>query len=179
TAISDMLGEGTIPFLRSVYGYTTYIQGAEHWITAAYPFYMQKVDYLGAPPGPIVPYGDPAMELKTEIWDPGYFLDVLIEGIGVRLASIAAIDPVFRSTGYDRTNLRHIYGGLKTFIENWEKSFLQTTVDGPLDPTFHFIYNPYDQSPNAIPMGFIDPVSGVAAFAPRWNEGFDLLYSSP
>jgi hypothetical protein len=145
-------GWADIPFRRSVYEYAP---GTNHWLDVAYPFYM--ISSTGAP---IPSYGDPDQEMKTRIFDPGYYLDVLVRAIGIRVATLAAMEPAFRSTGYDRDNLRAIYTGLGDFIDKWNKSMLTTTVAGPLDTGFGKLSNPLVYQPNGIPMGAVDPVSG-------------------
>ena len=170
TTIGDMLspGWGDIPFRRSVYGYTP---GTNHWLDVAFPFYMTRSN--GAP---MPSYGSPGEEMKTRIFDPGYYLDVLIRAIGLRIATLAAMEPAFRSTGYDRDNLRDIYKNLGDFIDKWNASFLLTAIEGPLDPTFGKLSNPLVYQPSGIPMGVVDPVSGVASFESHFNIGFALLF---
>lgn len=157
TLIQNMLspGWGDIPFRRSVYNYAP---GTNHWLDIAFPFHMTKSNGASVPS-----YGSPDEEMKTRIFDPGYYLDVLIRAISLRIATLATMEPAFRSTGYDRENLRTIYFGLGEFIDKWNASFLLTTIEGPLDPTFGMLSNPLVYQPSGIPMGVVDPVSGGPA----------------
>ncbi|HET9282804.1 MAG TPA: hypothetical protein VFR24_12655 [Candidatus Angelobacter sp.] len=187
TAVLQMLTEfGAIPFLRSTYGYT-YTPPAEpsHWIDYAYGIYMSQMN--GAP----VAYAIPSQELQAQIWDPGYYLDVLVRAIQARISAISVTEPAFRSTGFERNDLRHIWLGLNEFISKWQASMLQTRIVGPIDPELvpggspgpglpssgpgHPVHHPYGTQ-NKIPMGIVDPVSGVTAFEPDYNTGFQLGY---
>ena len=184
---------GEIPFRRKVYGghpspHTYLNQTPEHWTEYAFPSWMQTTK------------GDPvalgaALDLGATIWDPGYYLDVLIEAVGARLAALAALEPAFRSTGYDRDDLRAIHRGLTAFVARWEQSLFKTIVVGPLDPQpdpfgDHRIHHPWlsvsEQLPSAwtavgqqpaLPLGAVDPVSGVTAFDPFWREGLLLHFN--
>jgi hypothetical protein len=179
-AIEEMLApvNGEIPFMRSTYGYQeTY--PPTHWIAATLPFYMLRSD--GAP----IDYRDANKELGTMIWDPGYYIDVLFEAIGVRIAALAALEPAFRSTGYDRESLREMYAGIVGFIDRWNRSFFLTRIAGPIDPAVdpfsgghRIAINPYEawSSPESmsIPLGVVDPVSGMFVLEPKYSDGFAL-----
>lgn len=188
------LSRGDIAFVRQTYGgfpspHTYVNELPQHWTDYAFPLWMTTTG--GVP----VENGN-AVDLASRIWDPGYYIDVLIEAIGVRIAALTALEPAFRSTGQDRGDLRAIHIGLKTFVDKWEQSLYKTTVVGPLDPQVdmlgqHRIYHPWivpDESalgantsganPPALPLGVIDPISGVAAFDPFWRDGLVMHYDS-
>lgn len=177
------LGTGTIPFMRTTYGgQPTYSKPfyfdplPVHWTAYARPLWMQTTD------GKPVTIGD-YPDLQSLIWDPGYYLDVLIDAIGVLIASLTALEPAFRSTAFDRPYLRDIASGLSAFIDKWERSMLITNVVGPLDPApGHAIHHPWAGDnvldPPGLPIGAIDPVTGVTAFDPLWREGFDMIFDA-
>lgn len=170
-ALEEMLAPrwGDIPVRRATYGYQP---GVFHWLDGAYAFYMQTTAGV-----PVPDYGWSENELKMRIFDPGYYLDVLVNALVVRTASLAALEPAFRSTGYDRENLRTLYAMLGAFIDKWNQSFLRTTVEGPIHPVFGNLSNLLVYQPRGIPMGVIDPVSGVASFVPEFSKGFALHWN--
>lgn len=174
-----------IAFLRQVYGYGEKTWPPSHWVDMATPFYMRRSDGTG------VDYADPSKDLAATIWDPGHYLDILIPAIAVRLAALEVTEPAFRSTGYDRSNLKDIYNGLDQFIQKWNNSFFVTNIIGPIDPTpepytgFHkMAQNPLYDDPSknllnyrvegapSIALGCIDPVSGIAILDPAYADGF-------
>jgi hypothetical protein len=181
TAILQMLAipYGSIPFLRSTYGYSyTPPDEPTHWIDYAIPLYMSQSD--GTP----VAYAAPGQELQAMIWDPGYYIDVLIQAIETRISALTVTEPGFRSTAFDRDDLRHIYMGLEAFIREWEHSMMRTRIVGPIDPglavggpsgTGHPLHHPWGEQ-NKIPMGVVDPVSGVSVFQPNYSDGFQLWF---
>ncbi len=196
TAINAMLGIGTgdIAFMRQTYGghpsgYVYQNQIPDHWTDYAMPLWMETTG--GRP----VSNGD-AADLASRIWDPGYYIDVLFEAITLRVAALAALEPGFRSTGQDRDDLRAIYAGLSLFVDTWDSNFLRTKIVGPLDPLDdingrHRIYHPWispgssylgpdmsQTTPPALPLGVIDPVSGVTAFDPFWRDALVLFYNT-
>jgi hypothetical protein len=188
------LSRGDIAFVRQTYGgfpspHTYVNELPQHWTDYAFPFWMTTTQ--GVP----VENAN-GVDLASRIWDPGYYIDVLIEAIGVRIAALTALEPAFRSTAQDRGDLRAIHVGLKGFIDKWEQSLFKTTVVGPLDPQTdmlgeHRIHHPWigpdpltlsqpttGAYPPALPLGVIDPVSGVTAFDPFWRDGLVLSYRS-
>ena len=184
-AINPMLAlsAATIRFQNATYGGRPtpvhYLnEMPEHWTAYAFPTWMTTTG------GESVNYGS-VMDLEASIFDPGYYLDVLIDAIGVRIAALAATEPAFKSTGFDRHNLHTIYGGLRELVAAWEKSFIKTNIVGPIDPYDnglgrHRIYHPWigtgPEPMSALPLGVIDPVSGVSVFDPLWRQGLDLNF---
>jgi hypothetical protein len=182
--IVRMLSEAyaSIPFLRSPYkydgSYTLSPFLPSHWIDYAMPYYMKQRDGT-----PVQSYADPSLEMVALIWDPAYYVDVLVQSIALRVTALALMEPAFRSTGFFRLHLKDIYSGLDAFIRKWEGTMLRTQVVGPLspDPSIgHKIshpYRPWGSSPgaNGIPLGAIDPVSGISALETNYNQGFQLV----
>jgi len=182
-AILEMLDPamGTIAFRSASYGHVREMRIPDHWVDAATPFYMMRSD--GAP----VDYQADDKDMSTTIWDPGYYLDVLFQAIAMRISSLAALEPAFRSTGYDRDGLRTMYDGITTFIRKWNGSFILTRVVGPIDPATSAItgghriaHNPLDWEDRMpywdhalLPIGVIDQVSGVTSLSASQNREFN------
>jgi hypothetical protein len=172
---------GTIPFQRAAYDYqpvTSPTMIPPHWIDYAVPFFMTQYD--GTP----VNYGDPHQELQASIWDPGYYLDVLVQSLELRILALSATEPAFRSTGLDRDDLVQLYQALDTFIATWQNTMLRTRVIGPIDPGLtvggptglaHSLHGVY-YSQVSIPVAVVDPVSGISALEPTFSDGFDLAW---
>lgn len=172
---------GSIPFQRAAYQYvpvTTATMVPPHWIDYAVPFFMTQYD--GTP----VNYGDPHQELQASIWDPGYYLDVLVQSLQLRILALSATEPAFRSTALDRDDLVQLYEALDTFIATWQSTMLRTRVIGPIDPgltvggpagTAHSLHGVY-WSQTSIPVAVVDPVSGINALLPTFSDGFDLVW---
>jgi hypothetical protein len=160
-SILQMLGAGRIAFLRSVYGYPW-------WIPYAQTPYMKTAG--GAP----INYRDPGQELQAEIWDPGHYFDVLIRSLQDRIAVAMTLEPAFRSTGYDRAVLRQIANGLMGFAHTWRASILVA------DPAFALnaggtMRSPEMGAPPGVPIGAVDPVTGLSSFIPQWS-GFSVEF---
>ena len=191
-AIKDMLSStyATIPFIRDTFKYTPTpaTQIPTHWIDYATPFYMMNVQGNGVDYTKHSTRGelksDP--ELQAQIWDPGYYLDVLIEAITLRISAATTAEPAFRSTGYDREELGEIYKLLGEFIKAWNNSIFFTRIIGPINPspldlgggiTAHYLSHPYAGAPGTcIPLGVVDPVSGISAFIPEFRDGFQTQF---
>jgi hypothetical protein len=158
-----------------------------HWIDAASPFYMETMS------GPLaIDLHAESSQLGKTIWDPGYYLDLLFEGIGVRIAALTALEPAFRSTGYRRTDLVEIHRDLQPFIQKWAGSLLRTRVVGPIDPqewphtvsgglgaigvmaTGHYLSHPAKWPTQSIVLGIVDPASGIAELDWDHKEAFAL-----
>lgn len=160
-SILQMLGDGRIAFLRSVYGYPW-------WVPYAQTPFMKTAG------GASINYRDPGQELQAEIWDPGHYLDVLVRSVQDRIAVAMTLEPAFRSTGYDRTVLRQIADGLTGFAHTWRASILVA------DPVFALnagdtMRSPELGAPPGVPIGAIDPVTGLSSFIPQWS-GFSVEF---
>lgn len=212
-AIGLMLSDAyaTIPFVRSDYDYfeTAYpVQGPEpHWIDYCHPFYAGRAGgavprqvrlareyatgdetlwtYLGLKNKPVEPAWDP--ELKTDIWDPGYYLDVLVHFVTMWLSGLALLEPVFRSTGHRRPEILALADDLERFARTWREHLIVSAVDGPIDTgttpylngAAHVLRNLFSLTPgsaSSIRMLVVDPVSGVAAAIPDFHDGFDTRW---
>jgi hypothetical protein len=172
-----------ITFQRLSYGYNFDSSSTgvpSHWIHYAFPWIMTRdsgepVNYVQKiQDGEVV--NDP--EFATEIFDPGYYLDVLIESLSLLITAYAVAEPAFRSTGHYRENIKKIYPLLDNFIKEWEKNIFKTRIIELFNPKYggHELSHPYQifmDSP-AIPLGVIDPVSGVSAFIPDFSDGFQI-----
>lgn len=172
---------GWITFAWGAYSYPppVYDLPPQHWVPYARPEFMA----LAASPRP-VQYCNQNDNLKQRIWDPSFYLDVMMEGLSVYVALLTAIEPAFRATRYERDRIRLLSQKLAIFIATWRARLIRTKVDPFLpaaqstdDKThlWHPFGNPYLPSyARGIPMGVIDPVSGMAAFEAVYNEGFDF-----
>lgn len=162
---------GQIAFHRSAYGATG--GPTPDWVDVATPFFMGRGD------GTQVDYRSEDKDLATQIWDPGFYFDVMVEAIAMRLAALVGLEPAFRSTGHDRENLRQIHSGLKSFLDTWNRSRISTRIVGPLDPAVdpfsggHRIQPNWTSAAPSIPLGVIDPLSGVTAFLPGWSTDLE------
>lgn len=178
-----------IAFLRGVYKYT---DSVSHWIDAAVPPFMTTTDGR-----PIPNYADSNEELQTEIWDPGHFIDVLFAALETRMLVMVTIEPAFRSTGYNREQLKRLATGLTAFIKAWQDSMLVASpaaglsggypnlFGGPAIPApgAGLLQNPYspyahylgtESAPPGIVLGAVDPVIGIAVWEPYW-DGFEIV----
>lgn len=179
--LSEQLpARGWITYAWGAYSYPpqTYTSPPDHWIAYARPEFMA----LAGSPAP-VQFSNQADNLKQRIWDPGFYLDVLIEALSTYVSLLGAVEPAFRATRYERDRLRHISSLLAFFIQSWKARIIRTKVPPFLPPAFngdqthpyHPYHNPYfPTQERGIPLGVIDPVSGIAAFDPVFAEGFDF-----
>lgn len=166
-ALLEMLdaGRAKIAFLRGPY---TDEHGNASWLDYAQSPYMAT-----AAGGPIN-YRDASQELKAEIWDPGHYVDVLVRSLQERLAVATAIEPAFRSTGYDREALKKIADGVLAFAQAWRGAILVA------DPVFALnaggtLRSPTMDAPPGVPIGAVDPVTGISSLNPQWS-GFDIEF---
>jgi hypothetical protein len=180
-AIGMMLdvGQGNIVLLRATYSWPppegTFLTA--HWIKATTPFFMRKMDQSQPP----FDYSDDSKDLVSQIWDPGFYFDVLLQAMQVRVAAVAGLEPAFRSTGYDRSNLHAMYNGLTAFIKQWEGSLIVTNVVGPIHPEPNPGYgghvvadDPYwtryaGGGAASIPLGCVDPLTGTSSLDSVWG----------
>ena len=160
-AVLQMLGAGRIAFLRAVYG-------SPWWVPYAQTPYMKTAG--GAP----VNYRDPGQDLQAEIWDPGHYLDVLVRSLQDRIAVVMTLEPAFRSTGYDRAVLRQIADGLMGFAHTWRASILVADPVFALNPGGD-MRSPEMGAPPGVPIGAVDPVTGISSFIPQWS-GFTVEF---
>lgn len=152
-----------------------------HWIDAAHPFYMEfsggalTTDYIGG------------VELGKEIWDPGFYLDILFDAIALRISALSILEPAFRSTGHDHGDLLNLQKQLQLFLDKWSKSILITKVVGPIEPiswphpnfdkqgssaTGHRLWNPTQYPAGSIVLGAADPATGLTALDFRYAAKF-------
>lgn len=164
-AIFKMLdaGKGRIAFLRSVYGY----HQSGHWIDGA------RTPFMATAGGTPVNYRDPAQELQGEIWDVGYYLDVLLRALTDRILVATTIEPAFRATGYDRAKFGLMAERLLGFIHAWRASIIVADPLYALNPG-GALRSPYREGPLGIVVGAVDPVTGVSSFQPYW-DGFTII----
>jgi hypothetical protein len=107
-------------------------------------------------------YKSPRSELREMIWDPGFYIGVLIKAVSERLAATAVLEPAFRSTGYDRARLRRIEEQLASFLSNWERSLLVANPAAGIDAE-GMLHHPFDgDAPDGILIGAVDPVVGYS-----------------
>jgi hypothetical protein len=155
-------GIGKIAFQKTTYN-------SAPWIDAArYPFVQTAA-------GQSVDYGAPGRELQSPIWDAGYYLDVLIIALRHRLSVAALLEPAFRSSGYNRAKLATIAGGLHQFCMQWRSSILVFDPIYAMNPGGE-MRHPTLSAPQGVPLGAVDPVSGVSSFEQLW-DGFDIRCS--
>jgi hypothetical protein len=167
-ALMAMLWSGNIAFQRAAYGYQP---DSQHWIDAASSPYM----YLAN--GSAISYANPSQNLVAEIWDPGYFIDVLTLGLNERIAAATALEPAFRSTGFERSRMGDIAEGLDTFIRRWRDSLIVANPAAGLNGG-GLLHNPLEDQHYAatgITLGAADPVTGVSNVH-TW-DGFSIKYS--
>jgi hypothetical protein len=170
-ALSSMLDpqSGYIAFQRSAYQYQPY---AGHWIDYSAAPFMALAS--GAP----VNYTAASAELATVIWDPGHYIDVLIRALADRLLVIATAEPLFRSTGYHRSQLRNLVTGLTAFIEKWKGSLLVVDPAAGINAGGHIRHPAYTKSaPHGILLGAVDPVTGLGAWIGEWS-GFAIKFTT-
>lgn len=152
-------GKADIAFQRAAYGYTH----GSHWIDACTPSFMTLAD--GTP----LHYRDPGKELQSPIWDPGHYIDVLLNGLTDRLLLLATTEPAFRSTYYDMEQVENLQKNLTAFIHKWRASIIMANPLAGLNgggPLAH----PMTSAPFGIAIGAVDPVTGVAFFDPYWAD---------
>ncbi|MFF2450282.1 hypothetical protein ACFVSW_24870 [Neobacillus sp. NPDC058068] len=171
-AITKMLDtrKADIAFQQAAYGYGI---DYPHWISIAYSPLIKRAD------GQKIPnYWDPKKELQTNIWDAGYYIDVLFAALRERLIVTTAIEPAFRSTGFERQVLLNIANGLRNFIDMWRASIL--VVDPALGINFvgqlnNPLYYPYPGSlVKGILIGAVDPVTGISSI--QSFDGFEIRH---
>jgi hypothetical protein len=175
---------GSITFAQAAYAYppADYADPPEHWLAYAMPTCMRTTG--GRP----VQYNATADNLTRRIWDPGYYIDTLTSGVAYFISLLVAIEPAFRATGHARQQVTYLAKALDVFVAAWRGSLFVTNVDVFLPPNSyqdrtylqHPFGNPYQPlKARGIPLGVVDPVSGLAAFMPVWDEDFVFGTISP
>lgn len=154
-----------ISFLRAVYGYTPHPQThyGVHWIDACASPFMSLAD--GTP----LNYRDPTFELQSSIWDPGHYIDVLLNSLIDRLLLLATTEPAFRSTYYDRVALENLLTGLTDFINKWRASLIVAHPLVGLNGGGALLH-PEMSAPPGIALGAVEPVTGVAFYISFWAD---------
>ena len=158
---------GDIAFLRGTYGYAPGYPGTTdtgHWIDCAVSPFMNLTD------GKSVNYRDPATELQTTIWDPGHYVDMLAGCLTDRVLLAAVTEPAFRSTNYDRHALENLLSGLTAFLNKWRASLIIANPLVGLNGGGH-LQHPNSQAPMGLPIGAVDPVTGISFYNSFWLEG--------
>jgi hypothetical protein len=104
-----------------------------------------------------------------EIWDAGHYIDVLVYALRERLLMTSLLEPIFKSTGYDRQKLKEIANNIGIFVKTWRANLLVMNYDLQI-PDSGVIYNPrspYPSSPvelkRSIIVGAVDPVTGISS----------------
>lgn len=159
--------KANIAFQKSVYGYA---KDMEHWIDAAGTPALMRADGATLPP-----YGN--QELQSEIWDAGHYIDVLFSALRERLIITTALEPAFRSTGYDRAVLLEFADKLQKFIAKWRSSLLVANPVAGINGGNKLYYpfaNP-DHAAYGILIGAVDPVTGISSL--QQFSKFNIKYS--
>jgi hypothetical protein len=157
---------GDIAFQRVTYGYSAGYAGTTdtgHWIDCAVSPFMTLTD------GKSINYRDPANELQAPIWDPGHYVDMLAGCLTDRMLLVAVTEPAFRSTNYDRLALENLLAGLTAFLNKWRASLIVANPLIGLNGGGH-LQHPNSQAPMGIPIGAVDPVTGISFFNSFWLE---------
>ncbi|MEP7216009.1 MAG: hypothetical protein ABI782_07120 [Anaerolineaceae bacterium] len=190
TALNKMLSpeNASIAFLRRVYGY---VPEQNHWIDAALPPFMSRTD------GDPINLADTSRELQARIWDAGHYIDVLFSSLSERMLVTVTIEPAFRSTGFDREQLKLLVKELTVFIDSWRSAMLVASPAAGLNggypmpfsisalpaPGAGLLQSPYrpqahqlgsESAPPGIVLGAVDPVTGAAAWEPFY-DGFETV----
>lgn len=152
-AIREMLNPAhwTITFARGNYGYKP--QSA-HWIDAAGNPCLVLANGTAS---------EVLTDLASTIFDVGYFNNVLVRCLHVRLEAALAIEPAFRSTNYYRNELAEFAAGLDAMIGQWRGSLYLARPEAGFGPGGKLI-NPFDgDAPDGVLIGAVDPVSGISS----------------
>ena len=163
-ALNEMLNvkRGSITFQRSTYGYfqpSSYELKERHWIDyATAPFLML------ADGSPIAHYAHPIHNLRAEIWDAGYYVEVLLSSLRELIVVYNTLEPGFRSTGYFRSRVSHIAGSIATFVDRWRKSIFVADPSACLAADGRMV-NGYNPAPDGLLVGAVDPVTGISNLA--------------
>jgi hypothetical protein len=109
--------------------------------------------------------GIPAPRQRLEeVWDAGYYVDLVAKGAESYLRLLTLIEPYYRSTGERRNELKEIADKLKVFVDWWEYSLLVTPIDQqvgdgivghPFRPFFSYLRG-------KVALGVVDLVTGTS-----------------
>jgi hypothetical protein len=121
----------------------------------------------------------PAQERK--IWDPSYYVLILIEALRLRLAISTAIEPLYRSTAAYHNILSEISKNLTLFATRWRDNIV---IHNPLAGMYWDLPNLALFGPQlrlvdyqGLPIGAFDPVFGISTES--MFRGFDTYCRKP
>jgi hypothetical protein len=120
--------------------------------------------------GRSINYRDSAADLQSAIWDPGYYVDMLAGCLTDRMLLVAVTEPAFRSTNYDRRALENLLSGLTAFLNKWRSSLIVANPLVGLNGGGH-LQHPNVEAPLGVPIGAVDPVTGISFFNSFWMAG--------
>lgn len=172
-SIRNMLNptNAKITFRRSAYG-----NESPHWADLAISPLMTQAD------GGVI---NLSSENVSEIWDAGHYIDVLVYALRERLLITSLLEPAFKSTSYDRTNLNDLADKIGTFVAAWRANLLVMNYNIQLSDN-GLIYNPrhpYPSSPaelkRSIIVGAVDPVTGISSIDSFGDFETRVYYDHP
>jgi hypothetical protein len=174
--LDNMFKLGKIPFVSASYTHNAqWPTWLWNWLNAAKSPFMTFAN--GAPL-----YCTPDQDLRGRIWDPGYYIAVLIHALHARVAAMVALEPAFHSTGHDHYRLGVIAGKLADFIRDYRNSLWVAVPSAGIVPAWPskrgLLKNPYsgDQAADGIVLGVFDPVTGASNVS-TWS-GLDVKYDT-
>lgn len=116
-------------------------------------------------------------ELKTVVWDPGFYLDALAVALRLRIAAGTTLEPLFRSTGHRLPKVIGLAPQLRTFIDEWRRQILVAQPWDCLLPDGTLAtYNQFGPYGNGIVIGAMCPVTGISSL--RMFTGFASTYTT-
>lgn len=150
-----------------------------NWISAA------KSPFMTLANGAAIDYASTDQNLAGRIWDPGYYIDILVRALEGRVAALVALEPQFHSTGLDRDKLADISDKLSIFIQDYRDALFVAVPSAGLVPAVSMkgwpgkrglVRNPYsgDLAADGIVLGVFDPVTGASNVG-TWSD-FDIKY---
>lgn len=183
-SLNRMFLFGKIAFSRDAYDQTPRPQQIlfGSWLDAAISPFMTRAD--GSP----IKYALPSEDLQGRVWDPGYYIDVLVRSIEERIAGQVALEPAFRSSGFRRAHFATIASGLDTFIQKYRDNLWVAVPSAGIEPSVlsqrGYLRNPYfaevpnyyrgNPAPDGIVLGAFDPVTGNSNIS-TWSD-FEITY---
>lgn len=116
-------------------------------------------------------------ELKTMVWDPGFYLDALAVALRLRIATGTTLEPLFRSTGHRLPKVIGLVPQLRTFIDEWRRQILVAQPWDCLLPDGTLaIYDQFGPYGNGIMIGAMCPVTGISSL--RMFTGFASTHTT-